>query len=55
MQIESMARGLARGGIAKARQKWMSKREELARQLGEWGNGIRKGQEDAEQRSLTKS
>jgi hypothetical protein len=31
MEIESMARGLAREGIVKARQKWMSKREELAR------------------------
>jgi hypothetical protein len=54
MEIDAMARGLARGGIVKARQKWMSKREELARQLEEWGNGIRKRQADAEQRSLPK-
>jgi hypothetical protein len=40
MELGCMARGLARGGRVKARQKWISKREEIARQLGEWADGI---------------
>ena len=40
METEAMARLLARGGRAKAQQKWISKREEIARQLGEWATGI---------------
>jgi hypothetical protein len=51
MEIEAMARGLARGGIVKARQKWISKREEIARQLGEWASGIRERQAATEQRT----
>jgi hypothetical protein len=53
MEIQCMARGLARGGIVKARQVWVSRREELARQLGIWADGIRKGQAEADARSNT--
>ena len=41
MEELAMAGGQARGGIVKAHLKWINKREEIARQLGEWANGIR--------------
>jgi hypothetical protein len=41
MEELAMAGGKARGGIVKAHLKWVNKREEIARQLGEWANGIR--------------
>ena len=41
MEVLAMVGGLARGGRVQARLRWTNKREEIARQLGEWASGIR--------------
>jgi hypothetical protein len=53
MEVQCMARGLARGGMVKARQAWVSRREEIARQLGVWAEGIRKAQAEVDARNST--
>jgi hypothetical protein len=45
MEEQVMAGGQARGGITRAHLKWINRREEIARKMGEWANRIydRKG------------